>query len=108
MSMRPMSEAPKDGTPVLVKIKDDLSPGGASPAASVAPIGSRAFTPSCGAGAISWDGALLRRSGAGASLTNGWTAGGRFRSSKGGSVSYKVTNAGRAVIAASFQNRRYF
>lgn len=31
MSMRPMSEAPRDGTPVLVKIKDDLTPWGIEP-----------------------------------------------------------------------------
>ena len=31
MSMRPMSEAPRDGTPVLVKVKDDLSPWGIEP-----------------------------------------------------------------------------
>ncbi len=31
MTMRPMREAPKDGTPVLVKIKDDLSPWGIEP-----------------------------------------------------------------------------
>lgn len=29
--MRPMDEAPKDGTPVLVKIKDDLSEYGVTP-----------------------------------------------------------------------------
>ena len=31
MPIRPMQEAPKDGTSVLVKIKDDLSPWGVKP-----------------------------------------------------------------------------
>lgn len=31
MPIRPMKDAPKDGTPVLVKIKDDLSSYGVTP-----------------------------------------------------------------------------